>query len=221
MSLEASRTRILDAAEVLFATQGFKPTTIKDIGDRAGVNSALIYYYFGSKESLYQVCIERVIGQLTDDAASRIEAATTPDEIVTGVVTAQAAFMAGRMHLQHLMVREMVDWQAQHAVGAIQKLSERIFLRLRSAIEAGQASGLYRADVNPTFASISIISQVAYLLLARPVVGVVLGRGTQGITDQDVQEFGDHAARFARAALHAVALDVAPATAPLDPGWRH
>jgi AcrR family transcriptional regulator len=40
---------ILDAAERLFARQGFTATTIKQIGKEAAVNPALLYYYYVSK----------------------------------------------------------------------------------------------------------------------------------------------------------------------------
>jgi AcrR family transcriptional regulator len=49
-----TRHLILDAAERLFAAQGFPRTTIKQIGQAAGVNSALLYYYFGDKDRLYR-----------------------------------------------------------------------------------------------------------------------------------------------------------------------
>ena len=39
---------ILDAAVSLFARQGYARTTIKQIAGEAGVNSALLYYYFES-----------------------------------------------------------------------------------------------------------------------------------------------------------------------------
>jgi len=47
-----TRDLILDAAEQLFAAQGFTATTIKQIGRAAGVNSALLYYYFADKDRL-------------------------------------------------------------------------------------------------------------------------------------------------------------------------
>jgi AcrR family transcriptional regulator len=43
----------LDAAQQLFGQRGFESTTIRDIGERAGVDHALIARYFGSKADLY------------------------------------------------------------------------------------------------------------------------------------------------------------------------
>ena len=49
----ASRQALLDAAQQLFGQNGFERTTIRDIGERAGVDHALIVRYFGSKADLY------------------------------------------------------------------------------------------------------------------------------------------------------------------------
>src|SRR5215510_16045875 len=54
-----SRDRILDAAEELFASKGFNATSTRLIARQAGVNIALLYYYFESKEGLYRALMER------------------------------------------------------------------------------------------------------------------------------------------------------------------
>lgn len=54
-----TKTTILDAAENLFAVNGFKRTTIKLIAKNAGVNIAAINYHFGSKSALIETVIKR------------------------------------------------------------------------------------------------------------------------------------------------------------------
>ncbi|HRP33565.1 MAG TPA: TetR family transcriptional regulator [Agriterribacter sp.] len=46
------RVHILDVAEQLFSERGFDGTSVRDIAGQAGVNLAMISYYFGSKEKL-------------------------------------------------------------------------------------------------------------------------------------------------------------------------
>ncbi len=48
-----SRQRLLDAARKLFAERGYERSTIRDIGELAGLDSTLIARYFGSKAALY------------------------------------------------------------------------------------------------------------------------------------------------------------------------
>jgi AcrR family transcriptional regulator len=50
---EASRGELLAAATALFDERGYDATTLRDIGERARVDPALIARYFGGKESLY------------------------------------------------------------------------------------------------------------------------------------------------------------------------
>lgn len=53
------RDQILDAAELVFAEQGFAGASTRDIATKAGVNQALIRYYFGSKETLFDDVFRR------------------------------------------------------------------------------------------------------------------------------------------------------------------
>jgi AcrR family transcriptional regulator len=50
----ATKAALLDAARGLFIERGFDHTTVRDIATRAGVNQALLFRYFGSKEALFR-----------------------------------------------------------------------------------------------------------------------------------------------------------------------
>jgi AcrR family transcriptional regulator len=54
---EETRTRILDAAQRLFAAQGFDATPTKAIAEQAGVPNGLIFYYFPTKKVLLEILI--------------------------------------------------------------------------------------------------------------------------------------------------------------------
>jgi AcrR family transcriptional regulator len=49
----ATRAALLDAAAKLFAERGYDRTTVRDIAAEAGVNQALLFRYFGSKDALF------------------------------------------------------------------------------------------------------------------------------------------------------------------------
>ncbi|OED42599.1 TetR family transcriptional regulator [Endozoicomonas sp. (ex Bugula neritina AB1)] len=61
MSQLATAERILDAAEQLFAEQGFSETSLRSITSRAGVNLAAVNYHFGSKKILIQAVFARFL----------------------------------------------------------------------------------------------------------------------------------------------------------------
>ena len=49
---------ILKAADDLFSQRGFDAVSMRDVAERAGVNKALVFYYYGSKEALFAEVIE-------------------------------------------------------------------------------------------------------------------------------------------------------------------
>lgn len=61
-----TKTRILDAAEILFAENGYKRTSIKALASRARVNLAAVNYHFGSKHALVEKVIERRLSLIND-----------------------------------------------------------------------------------------------------------------------------------------------------------
>ncbi len=61
---DATRQRILKAAERLFAKRGIDAVSIRDITDAAKVNTASIHYHFGSKSGLVDAMLARWAGQL-------------------------------------------------------------------------------------------------------------------------------------------------------------
>ena len=52
-----ARGRLLDAAEELFASHGFAGTTTRQIAERAGVSTGMVFYHFPSKEALLETLL--------------------------------------------------------------------------------------------------------------------------------------------------------------------
>ncbi|HUQ81043.1 MAG TPA: CerR family C-terminal domain-containing protein [Gemmatimonadaceae bacterium] len=206
MPVEAPPTPdlILDAAERLFARKGFAATTIKQIATDARVNSALLYYYYDSKETLYRAMLQRILSQLLARGTDAVERATSHTDRIRAFIRAQTKLLAEHPHFPQLLVREMVDHQAAHAEQAITSTAAGAFKRLCDVIVAGQKDGVFRPALDPRFAAISIIAQVAYFAIARPAVGILLGHGTAGPPPELAERYFAHAEDFALSALLAL-----------------
>lgn len=63
---------ILDAAEVIFAESGFHGATTRAVAGKAQANSALIHYYFGSKENLFEAVFARRSEAINDERRARL-----------------------------------------------------------------------------------------------------------------------------------------------------
>ena len=56
------RRQIIRTASTLFARRGYRGTTTREIAERAGINEALLFRHFPSKEKLYWTIIEEQCG---------------------------------------------------------------------------------------------------------------------------------------------------------------
>lgn len=68
-----AKTRILDAAERLFAAEGFHGTSLRGLTAEARVNLAAVNYHFGSKEALLQAVLERRLVPLNKTQRVQLE----------------------------------------------------------------------------------------------------------------------------------------------------
>lgn len=59
MAYSEKHIRIIQEAEKLFAEKGYEATTVRDIAESAGINLAMISYYFGSKEKLLEALFDQ------------------------------------------------------------------------------------------------------------------------------------------------------------------
>ncbi|HEY8570929.1 TetR/AcrR family transcriptional regulator [Phenylobacterium sp.] len=85
------REAILDAAEALFCKHGFYGVTVRQVAAEAGVDTALIHYYFGAKRELFDSVFARraeVVNQARLDAMAAYQAAHPDDMTVEGVIEA-------------------------------------------------------------------------------------------------------------------------------------
>ncbi len=72
--MNSTKTRILDAAEVLFAKKGYLLTSLREVTSRAQVNLAAVNYHFGSKEGLLKAVVKRRVGPINQERLMRLEA---------------------------------------------------------------------------------------------------------------------------------------------------
>src|SRR5450755_3869289 len=79
---DQTRARILDAALQEFSAHGLAGARTEQITTAAGVNKALLYYYFDSKEKLYIAALEMIAGKVRDRSMAVFLREATPGERV-------------------------------------------------------------------------------------------------------------------------------------------
>lgn len=110
---DRSRAAILNAAERLFARQGYEATSLNQVGAAAGVSRGTPGYFFGSKLDLYQAVLDRSFTEVRDAVregrARALASAQSPDTILAGAVSDYFDFLAARPNFIRLIEREALD----------------------------------------------------------------------------------------------------------------
>lgn len=212
MTLESadpgSRTAILDAATTLFARQGLEATTIKQIGQEAGLTPGLLYYYFADKDALYRAVLERLMAEIPARLAPVAREATDPRQAIASVIRMQAEVFLGQPLLPRILARELADHEARHAVPIIREHAEALLLAMTGLITRGQQAGIFRRDLEPELAAVSCLSQLNWFCIAGPAIEVILGQDGAARDPARVRGFAEHAVRFTLAGLLAPGVPV-------------
>ena len=111
ISIRAENERmLLEAAEAVFAEQGFGGATTAAIATRAGVPKANLHYYFSTKAALYRAVIERVLTAWLA-AASSFDESDDPEE-------ALSRYIGAKMDLARSMPLGSQIWASEIMRGA-------------------------------------------------------------------------------------------------------
>ncbi|MBK8356252.1 MAG: TetR/AcrR family transcriptional regulator [Saprospiraceae bacterium] len=103
------KTSILEAAIKLFSTKGYDAASVRDIAELAGVNLAMISYYFGSKEKL----MESLFHEKMDASKIKIETilkdtSLTPFEKVERMLSDYVSKVVANQSFYKIMLYEQV-----------------------------------------------------------------------------------------------------------------
>ena len=83
MTLENTENQILKAAREVFIAKGYEGARMQEIADRAGINKALLHYYFRSKEKLFEAVFSEIAMNLFPAMKQLLEAEIGIKEKVT------------------------------------------------------------------------------------------------------------------------------------------
>jgi AcrR family transcriptional regulator len=153
---------LIDSATKLFAERGTEGASVREIAAGAGVNHALVFRHFGSKERLVRVVLDRLLDELVEEFRS---AGVDPASLA-----AVGEGVAGRERLWKLLTRAVLD-------GEIDVFTERSFPEIEfvlDAIRRGIESGAV-PDVDPRTLLMIVLSGALGWSLLDPLMAEVVG----------------------------------------------
>ncbi|HEV2387173.1 MAG TPA: TetR family transcriptional regulator [Candidatus Acidoferrales bacterium] len=166
--------RILAAAEESFAARGLAGARTEQIAARAGVNKALLHYYFRNKRNLYRAVLRHLLDELRSSVSSEARTAQPAREQVTVFVEGYFRFLATHPNYPRLVQREFLDskgeadWLKRDYLGPLMR-------GLVNLVEQGVRRGEFR-PVDPQQAAFSLLGATTAYFAAGPIWSRFLGR---------------------------------------------
>ena len=165
-----TKERILAAARNEFSDKGFEGARVDAIARAAGVNKAMIYYHFTSKEFLYQTILEGLFARVSPFVARLLDEDLPPEQRFEELARFYVDLFEQTPELPPILLREMASGGER-----IREIFSRTILqaevprKVRALLEDGVRRGVFR-PVDPPHAVISFIGMNLFYLLFQPLM---------------------------------------------------
>ncbi len=171
------KEHIIDTAIELFAEKGFEGSSIRDLAKRAGVNVAMVNYYFGSKENLFQSMVEFKAGFMRGKL-DEIATDTTLAEIdkIDRIIESYVSRLLSQPYFHRVIHQQllMTDKEALH------KNIIKIFVKntntIKSIIEKGIRKKVFK-KVDPELTIATLIGTINQVMLSKAMCLMLIKKG--------------------------------------------
>ncbi len=172
---EESRNAILQAAVREFSREGVAGARTDAIARAAGVNKALLYYYFKDKETLYAAVLDQVFGGLRESIEAALSSNLPPREKLLAYAGAHFDYIASHPLYPRITQGEMMR-AARGRAPELERIAKQYFIplfgRVAKVIQEGQAAGDFR-PVDPMHFVPSMIAVIVFHFINAPVLRMV------------------------------------------------
>jgi TetR/AcrR family transcriptional regulator len=178
--------RILDAAHAVLVQHGTAGARMQDIAKAAGVNPALLHYYFHTKNRLAEAVFRRAAGQLFLEVIGVLSSDLPLEEKVVRVVEIEIDHLSQTPGLPSYIISELhhhpdrvrVLIRASTGVTA-EHVRPMVIQKVRRQIAAAARAGTLQ-PIDPEQFIVNLLSLCVFPFAARPMIMVLLGLDANG-----------------------------------------
>ena len=204
---DTSTRKVLKAALSLFARQGFRATSMRQLARRSGLSVGNLYHHFGGKEEIFQKLIDQYWEVLLDPELPLnkiFAAARFPDDLeamaaaIDEVVTANSPYIL-------LIYIDVIEFKGKHIRAFYQQMADRFRSAYSDRIEEMKRKGEIAEGVDPLIGVMLATRWFFYYFTVEKCFGVPMHLGLE--PKQAVEEFAK-VLRFGLLSREAGALDL-------------
>jgi AcrR family transcriptional regulator len=170
---DSTEQRIFDAAREVFIQKGLDGAKMQEIADKAGINKALLHYYYRSKDKLYEMVARAVINRAIPAMRTIIESELPLEAKINRFVDSYIDIISRNPFIPVFIISEINKHPDKFFETILpQELPKPdvFFRQIEAAIQEGTI-----APVKPQHLLVNMISLCVFPFLGKPMIRMVLG----------------------------------------------
>ncbi|PLX07526.1 MAG: TetR/AcrR family transcriptional regulator [Marinilabiliales bacterium] len=175
-NVENVEEKIIDAAADEFEEKGFAGARMQQIADRAGINKALVHYYFRSKEKLFEKVFMIVAKKAFKKFTLVLDTEGTVFEKITNFFEIHQDFLWKNRNFPVFFLNE-INRNPQLIKKVLSNIDfVEMNMSLIDQINAEKEQGIIRKDINTPNLMVNIISLSIFPYIGQPVISEIISR---------------------------------------------
>lgn len=173
----ATREEILEVATQEFAHHGLSGARMDRIAQKIAASKRMIYYYFKSKDALYQAVLEKSYRDIRDHDANIDFANLDPVGAIRAIIEATLDHEFSHPEFIRLVINEnILRARFLSRVPDMRRSNRVIIKRLEGILERGQKAGLFRKDIDAIELHMVISAMCVFKIANRHTFRALFGR---------------------------------------------
>lgn len=186
--------KIVQAAEKVFIEKGMAGARMQQIADEAGINKALLHYYYRSKEKLFSIVFRTAIRALIPNLIKSYKSGEGDFQFkIRKFVDTYLTMMEKNPHIPGFVIHELNN-RPDELIKMLSELNIDISFIIKD-IEAEIAKGTIK-PIEPTHLMMNIVSMCIFPIVARPMVTGIFFQGDKNAYKEFIKSRKDHVADF-------------------------
>ena len=162
---EEQKHKLISVAAELLSEKSYKSITIRELGDRAGVNSAMIRYYFESKEGLFIALLDNMSSEHFNQMQKLIQS----EDPIRSFISFMLDMLNRNSGLARMIHDEVLSEDSVLKAIFMRNFPKRMANFLPKLIKQQIQLGRLRSDINPKYAAFSLMGLIVLPFLAAPI----------------------------------------------------
>jgi AcrR family transcriptional regulator len=160
---EATKNKILDAAEAEFAVTGLIAARTEAIAAQTGVTKAMIYYYFQNKEELYRAVLERCFTTALGMMEQLQLDCLPPEAALVRLLEQMLCCMSENPRIGCILSLEAIQNKGKYYP---KQLGDLLYGTIVKILEQGIVAGVFR-QLEPRHTAVNIVGTCAFYFIAQ------------------------------------------------------